>query len=81
MKTMQIPLPRSAQEFSTWTWPQIEPFLRELAERPLTAQNLEEWLTDWSHLLSLLKETDARLLVAVSVDTSDAGAEARYIDF
>jgi oligoendopeptidase F len=49
--------------------------MQELANRTLTAENLEAWLADWSHLLSLLHETSARLQVATSVDTSDTKAE------
>jgi oligoendopeptidase F len=78
---MHTTLPETTREFETWTWPQIEPAMRELAERPLTAENVEQWLGDWSHLLSLLKETVARLEVAASVDTSDAEAGARLDAF
>ncbi len=78
---MHIEIPETTLEFSTRTWPQIEPHMCELAERPLTAENLEEWLADWSHLLSSLEETVARLQVAASVDTSDAEAEARLNTF
>jgi oligoendopeptidase F len=78
---MHLPLPETAQEFSTWTWAQLEPHMRELAARPLTARNLEGWLGDWSHVLSLLEETRARLQVAASLDTSDAAAEARFNAF
>jgi oligoendopeptidase F len=55
--------------------------MRELAERPLSAENLKAWLTDWSHVLSLLEETRARLEVAAAQDTSDAAAEARLSAF
>jgi oligoendopeptidase F len=55
--------------------------MRELAGRRLTAEGLEEWLADWSHVRSLLEETRARLEVAASADTSDATAEARFNDF
>jgi oligoendopeptidase F len=71
-------LPRTSQEFSTWTWLQIEPITRELAERTLTAENLEAWLANWSHLRSLLNETSARLQIAASMDTTDIKAEACF---
>jgi len=60
---------------------EVEPIMREMAERHLTAQNLAEWLADWSHLRSLLEETSSRLQVAASADTSDAQAEARLNTF
>ena len=47
---MNLKLPRTAQAFSVWTWPQLEPHMRELANRPLTPDNLEGWLADWSHV-------------------------------
>ena len=78
---MRIAMPETTHEFSTWTWPQIEPIMRGLAARTLTAENLKKWLADWSHLLSLLEETRAYLQVATSVDTSDAEAEARFDAF
>jgi oligoendopeptidase F len=74
-------LPETAQEFHTWTWPQLELYMRELAERPLTAQGLEAWLGDWSHVCALLEETRARLEVIAAQDTSDRAAEARFNTF
>jgi oligoendopeptidase F len=57
------------------------PHMRELAERPLTDQNLTRWLAEWSHVRALLEETRARLEVAAAMDTSDAAAEARFNAF
>jgi oligoendopeptidase F len=74
-------LPRTTQEFSTWTWLQIEPVTRELAKRTLTAENLEAWLADWSHLRSLLNETSACLQIAASMDTTDTKAEACFTTY
>lgn len=74
-------MPETPLEFSKWIWPQIEPYMCELAKRALTAENLKEWLIDWSHLLSLLEETFARLQVAASADTSNAEAETRFVTF
>ncbi len=74
-------LPQTAREFESWTWPEIEPFMRELAERKLSARNLDEWLSDWSRILSLLEETSARLKVRASTDTSDREAERRHLEF
>jgi oligoendopeptidase F len=71
-------LPKTTREFSTWTWLQIEPIARELAEQSLTAENLETWLADWSYLHSLLNETSARLQITASMDTTDTEAEARF---
>jgi oligoendopeptidase F len=78
---MHPSFPETAQASSTCTWPQLEPHMRELAERPLTADGLEEWLADWSHVRALLEEARACLEVATAVDTSDAAAEGRFTTF
>ena len=78
---MSNTLPKTTKAFSTWTWPQIAPITRELAERTLTIENLEAWLADWSHLRSLLNETSARLQIAASVDTTDTEAEACFTTY
>jgi oligoendopeptidase F len=78
---MRDRLPQTAREFESWTWPEIEPFMRELAERKLSTPNLDEWLADWSQVLSLLEETSTRLRVRSSTDTSDREAERRYLDY
>ena len=78
---MNQPLPETALEFSTWTWADTEPRMRELAARPLTASSVADWLADWSHLRSLVEEASARLEVAAARDTSDSVAEARFNAF
>jgi len=75
---MQSSLPQNAHEFMDWSWAQIEPYYRELAERPLAAGNLHAWLADWSRLSMLVYETYQRLRVATEVNTADQGAERRY---
>jgi len=74
-------LPDSALEFMDWTWPQIEPHYEELASRPLTADNVAEWLADWTRLSRLVSETYARHHVAITRDTTDQEAERRYHTF
>jgi len=78
---MQAPLPQTVFEFMNWSWAQIEPYYNELAERPLAAANLHEWLTDWSRLSKLVYEAYQRLRVATEVNTADHQAEARYHAF
>ncbi len=74
-------LPKTAHEFMNWTWPQIEPYAKALAGRPLTAANLQGWLADWTQLGKLFAEVYQRLYVAITVDTTDKDAEARYHTF
>jgi len=78
---MRSPLPKSALEFMSWSWAQIEPYFDELAGRPLDAGNLAAWLADWSHLSKLVYEAYWRLYVGTTVNTADAEIERRYNAF
>lgn len=74
-------LPGQVDPFMDWPWEKIEPYYRELSDRPLQAQNVSGWLADWTRLIDLIGERFARLYVAVTLDTGDASAEARYHQF
>ncbi len=78
---MVLSLPRTAHEFMSWEWPDIEPHFHDLESRPLTAANAESWLADWSHLSKLVDETRERLWVATTLDTTDHEAEGRFLRF
>ncbi len=71
-------LPKTPAERLTWDWPQFEPLARDLQQRPLTADSLDEWLQDWSDWNENLFELYSRLYVATTVDTADKAAEAAY---
>ena len=71
-------LPQDAIEFSTWPWNKIEPYFRELAERPIEAATVAAWIKDWDRLAELLSEAYQRLWVATTVDTNDETAAGRY---
>ena len=74
-------LPATAQEFGHWAWDQIAPYYADLKSRPLTADSVTAWLTDWSRLGALFDETNARLYIATTVNTADEDAERRYKTF
>jgi len=74
-------LPKTYHDFSTWSWSQIEPFFAELQARPLSAQKIGEWLSDWTQLNDLVSETQSRFNVASNQDTTDKSAEARLQKF
>jgi oligoendopeptidase F len=74
-------LPNHYPEFIHWTWPQFEPYYQNLIERSLSADNVTAWLADWSHLGKLVYELQARLSLANTLNTADAGAEQRYLAF
>jgi oligoendopeptidase F len=71
-------LPTSAASFMEWSWSDIAPYFADLLQRPLDAHNVNQWLADWTRLSDLLSETYARLNVAVTANTNDTNAEARY---
>ena len=73
-------LPKLA-DFMTWPWEKIAPYYEDLAKRPLTADSVEQWLADWSHLAEYLYETYSRLHVATTVDTTDRDAQQRFEAF
>jgi oligoendopeptidase F len=74
-------LPDQAFEFMEWPWSQIESFFQELLETPLNRKNLDGWLKQWSHLYLLFKETQFRLELETTRDTTDQLAEQRYKHF
>ena len=64
-----------------WTadsWAEFEPYYHDLLERTLTADNVDEWLKDWSDLGDWLGEVGARLYVGTTRNTTDVEAEQRY---
>lgn len=71
-------LPKTAQEFMTWTWGQIEPYFQDLLARPLTRETIEGWLADWTLLMQLFSEAGSRQSIATTVDTTDKAAEERF---
>lgn len=74
-------LPKRPTEFMNWHWAQIEPYYRELADRPLSPDSISAWLADWNRLAELVSETFQRLYVAITVDTTDESAKQQYDSF
>jgi oligoendopeptidase F len=71
-------LPQTALDLLDWSWSQIEPYFRDLENRPLTAETVEQWLLDWSRLEDLITEGARRLYIATTRDTSDRALSDRY---
>ncbi len=74
-------LPTSALEALDWQWADYEPFAKQLQERILNADTLHSFMADWSKLSALLGEVASRLNVATNLDTTDAAAEKKYLNF
>jgi oligoendopeptidase F len=74
-------LPADAMALADAPWSDLEPYYTDLAARELSAGNVEQWLTDWSHLSERIWEAFSRLQVATTVDTTDETARKRFERF
>ncbi|MEZ4623360.1 MAG: hypothetical protein R2843_00815, partial [Thermomicrobiales bacterium] len=64
--------------FTNATWADIAPRFDELADAPLSLDNVESWLQAWSDLHVAINEAVARASVAYTVNTNDKVAEEAY---
>jgi oligoendopeptidase F len=71
----------SPADFADAAWEEILPLYRELLDRPLDADTVEEWLADWSALEEALTEAAALSMIAYTIDTADAAKEAAQLRF
>lgn len=76
-----IKKPANIEELLHWEWANFEPAYRELQQQTLTAENVTQWLSDWSLVIELADELASRLYVATSVNTVDKEAEKRFRNF
>jgi oligoendopeptidase F len=73
--------PESPEAFKDAAWEDVLPFYEALASRPLDADNVEDWLADWSHFESLLTEATAMAHFLYAGNTADAELEAAELRF
>ena len=78
---MQNEYPQDTEALLNWKWADIEPFYRELSARELSAANVNDWLKDWSDLLSQVDELYTRLYTATTQYTADKAIEQRFNTF
>jgi oligoendopeptidase F len=71
-------LPTRYEDAKHWTWTEVEPYFAALKARELNAENVGDWLREWSALSDVLSEVFSRARVATTVDTGDEEAEAYY---
>ncbi|MBI4787379.1 MAG: M3 family oligoendopeptidase [Chloroflexi bacterium] len=74
-------LPQNPTSLMQWSWTDVEPYFKDLAERALTAKGVADWLADWTALDERLSEMYSRLNVATSQNVADKEAEARLHAF
>ena len=71
-------LPTEAASILVLTWTDYEPFYKELESRPLSVENIEAWLNDWSRVAETADEHYWRLYIATTVDTADQAVEDQF---
>ena len=71
-------LPTDANSILALQWKDYEPYYLQLEERDLTANNINEWLDDWSTLAATVDEQYWRLEIGTTVNTADKEVEESY---
>ncbi|MBW4439508.1 MAG: M3 family oligoendopeptidase [Pleurocapsa minor GSE-CHR-MK-17-07R] len=74
-------LPKTYEPAMTWSWDTYKPYFDALQSAELTADNVVEWLNNWSKVTELAWENYSRKYVAVTIDTTDEARTARLNDF
>jgi oligoendopeptidase F len=74
-------LPTTPQDIINLTWADLQPYASELETRPLTADNLKQWLLDWTALADRVSDLSSRLYLATTINTADEQAEQRFANF
>ncbi len=74
-------LPDAAKQMMDWSWIDIEPYYKELQAYKLGANNVSNYLRDWTKIHDLVDEVYNRLYVAKDVNTMDKDAEEHYQRF
>jgi len=75
---MPNPLPTDADSILALQWTDYEPFYKELENRDLTKENIDQWLDDWSTLAATVDEQYWRLEIGTTVNTADGEMEGKY---
>ena len=71
-------LPIDSASILALTWSDYEPHYAELQSRPLSNENIETWLNDWSTLAATADEHYWRLYIATTVNTADQAIEEQF---
>ncbi len=66
-------------DFVVTTWEGLEPFFKELSERPLASvQDLEKWLKDMSEVEAIVSEDACWRQIRMTCDTENKSLEAAF---
>ena len=74
-------LPRKflPEDFTVTTWDKLEPYFKELLERPITSNSdLEKWLRDISELEAVVSEDACWRQINMTCDTENKALEEAF---
>jgi oligoendopeptidase F len=74
-------LPKTGKEMLDWSWDKYEPYANDLLNRELKADNVNQWLKDWTQVYELLGDVFNRLYVQHTLNTADEEIEKRFLIF
>jgi oligoendopeptidase F len=77
-------LPREflPEDFAVTTWESLEPYFKELLERPIQSkQELEKWLKDMSELEAIVSEDASWRQIRMTCDTENKALEEAFTYF
>ncbi|MGZ8536838.1 MAG: M3 family oligoendopeptidase [Flavisolibacter sp.] len=81
-KITSIPRSYLPNDFKVTDWENLEPYFRELLERPLeTRQSLEKWLQDVSEVEAVIGEDAAWRQIRMTCDTENKAIEDAFTFF
>ena len=70
------------KDFTVTNWENLEPFFKELLERPIENKtNLEQWLKDMSELEAVVSEDACWRQIKMTCDTTDKNLEEAFTYF
>lgn len=69
-------------DFKVTTWELLEPFFKELSDRPLNSrEDLEQWMKDMSEVEAVVSEDACWRQIKMTCDTTDAALEEAFTYF
>ena len=77
-----IPRTYLPKDFAVTDWPSLEPYFKELAERPINAEeDLHQWLKDISEIEAVVGEDAAWRQIRMTCDTENKSLEDAFTFF
>ena len=74
-------LPESPSALAGANWPDVAAYYEELANAPLSNDNVESWLSTWSRLEEMIDEAGTLAMIAYTGDTADPEKEKAHLRF